>query len=157
MAREYPELPVVAVGVVLLDGERVLLVRRGRPPHVGRWTVPGGTVELGESLREAALRELGEETGLSATLGPIVEVLERVVPSENAAKPLYHYVIIDFVGTAPTGTLAAADDATEARWISLAELPGIDTTDGLVPVIERARRIAAGSDEPPYEPGVPVG
>ena len=148
MGAEFPLAPVAAVGVVLLDGERVLLVRRGRPPHVGRWTVPGGKVELGETLREAALRELGEETGLTATLGPIVEVLERITPSdlEDSGPPRvrFHYVIVDFLGTAPSGVLRAGDDASEARWVPIAELASVDTTDGLAPVIARAKAIAAG-------------
>lgn len=164
MAREFPELPVVGVGVVLLDGDRVLLVRRGRPPHVGRWSVPGGTVEVGETMRQAALRELKEETGLGAELGPIVEVLERITPPEDPSgsgrpgRPRYHYVIIDFLGTAPSGTLAAASDAAEVRWVAMGELAQYDTTDGLEPVIERARLVR---DHPaasltPYEPEGPV-
>lgn len=151
MGRENPELPVVAVGVVLLDGDRVLLVRRGRPPLQGQWTIPGGGVEVGETLRDAALRELQEETGLSADIGPIVEVVERITPGAEPARPRYHYVIIDFLGTAPVGALRAASDAAEARWAPLAELSagataatGWDTTAGLEPVIARARALRDG-------------
>ena len=147
MGRSYPERPVVAVGVLLLDGDRVLLVQRGRPPQVGRWTVPGGGVELGETLEEAALRELGEETGLACALGPIVEVLDRVL-RDSDGRVEYHYVILDFLGTAPTGTLAAASDCADARWVEIARLGEYETTDGLAPVIERARalRDAPGGD-----------
>jgi 8-oxo-dGTP diphosphatase len=159
MAREFPELPVVGVGVVLLEGDRVLLIRRGRPPHAGRWSIPGGTVDLGETLRQAALRELAEETGLDAKLGPIVEVLERITPPSEEdpnrpGRPRYHYVIIDFLGTAPTGTLQAASDAAEARWVPIAELDRYDTTDGLTPVIERARALR---DHPSLAPDGPKG
>ena len=149
--REDPELPVIAVGVVLLDGDRVLLVRRGRPPLQGQWTIPGGGVEVGETLREAALRELQEETGLSADIGPIVEVVERITPGTDPARPRYHYVIIDFLGTAPVGELRASSDADEARWVPLCELSagstadtGWDTTAGLEPVIARARALRDG-------------
>jgi ADP-ribose pyrophosphatase YjhB (NUDIX family) len=147
------ERPVVAVGVLLLDhrdgGDRVLLVRRGKPPAVGRWTVPGGKVELGETLEAAALRELREETGLTCTLGPLVEVLDRVVRDADG-EIAFHYVILDFLGTAPHGTLAAGDDSTDARWFALAELEGLDTTDGLAPVVARAKELR---EDPTARPG----
>ncbi len=133
-----PERPVVAVGVLLLSDEgRVLLVQRGRAPGVGLWTVPGGKVELGESLEVAALRELKEETGLACRLGPIVEVLDRVVRDPDGAIS-FHYVILDFVADQPEGDLRAGSDSTDARWVALTELDQYPTTDGLAPVIERA-------------------
>ena len=149
--RAYPDRPVVAAGVVLLDGDRVLLVRRARPPNAGRWSVPGGGVAAGETMRAAAARELAEETGLSAHLGPIVELLERVV-RDALGRVEYHYVIVDFLGTDPAGVLRAASDASEARFVAIAELSAYDTTDALRPVIERARAIRAGAALPPYEP-----
>lgn len=151
MSREYPERPIVAVGVVLLDGDKVLLIERARPPNAGRWTVPGGGVEAGESMREAALRELQEETGLTCTLGPIVEILERIVPDE-AGRARYHYLIIDFVGTEPRGELRATSDAAAARFVPLAEVASLPLTDDLSPVIERAAAICAGAPLPPFEP-----
>jgi ADP-ribose pyrophosphatase YjhB (NUDIX family) len=141
--------PVVAVGVVLLDGDRVLLIQRGRPPGVGLWTVPGGKVELGETLEEAAARELLEETGLSARLGPIVEVLDRVV-RDRAGSISHHYVILDFLGTEPTGALRADSDTSDARWVRLEELDDFGTTDGLRPVIERARAVRGGAPAVPH-------
>jgi mutator protein MutT len=140
---------VVAVGVLLLDGDRVLLVERGRPPNVGMWTVPGGGVELGETLEEAALRELREETGLACTLGPVVELLDRVMHDADG-KVEYHYVILDFLGTQPTGTLAAASDCADARWVEIAKLGEYRTTDGLMPVIERARAMRDAGERGPY-------
>jgi ADP-ribose pyrophosphatase YjhB (NUDIX family) len=149
VARRYPEHPIVAVGVLLLDGERVLLVRRARPPQPGRWTVPGGGVEVGETLEAAAARELREETGLGCTLGPIVEVLDRVV-HDGDGKIEFHYVILDLLGTAPTGELCVGSDASEARWVTLAELAGLDTTDGLEPVIRRAIAMRDGGERGPH-------
>ncbi len=154
MAREYPERPHVAVGVVLLEGDGVLLIQRARNPGAGRWTVPGGGVDVGENLHAAALRELREETGLEATLGPIVEVCERIVADE-AGKTLYHNVIIDFLGTAPNGQLRAGDDACDARWVPIDELSNYETTDGLGPVIERARALREGQNLPPHQPDAP--
>jgi ADP-ribose pyrophosphatase YjhB (NUDIX family) len=141
--------PTVAVGVVLLDGERVLVIRRKKPPAEGLWSVPGGKVELGESLEAACLRELREETGLSATIGPLVEVLDRVL-HDPAGTITYHYVILDFVGTAPVGELCAASDAAEARWVTFAELAHLPTTDGLGPVLERARVARDGGRPVPH-------
>lgn len=149
MPRRYPDAPVVAVGVLVLDGDLVLLVQRARPPQVGRWTVPGGGVEVGESLEEAALRELREETGLACTLGPVVEVLDRVV-RDDAGRVEFHYVILDFVGTAPTGTLQAASDCADARWVPIAELDRFETTDGLAPVIHRARAMLSSGERGPH-------
>ena len=143
MTSRHPERPVVAVGVLLLDGERILLVQRATPPSVGRWTVPGGKVELGETLEEAAARELREETGLGCALGPIVEVLDRVL-RDAGGRVEYHYVILDLLGREPRGVLAAGSDCADARWVRFDELDGYDTTDGLRPVIERARTAGAG-------------
>jgi ADP-ribose pyrophosphatase YjhB (NUDIX family) len=146
---DAPERPVVAVGVLLLDGDRVLLVRRGRPPGVGRWTVPGGKVELGEPLEAAAARELAEETGLEATLGPVVEVLDRVVRAADG-RIEFHYVILDFLGTAPTGVLAAGSDCLDARWVRVDELAGYETTDGLEPVVRRAVEMRDRGERGPH-------
>jgi ADP-ribose pyrophosphatase YjhB (NUDIX family) len=122
---------------MLLDGNDVLLIQRARPPGVGKWTVPGGKVELGESLEAAAARELKEETGLVATIGPIVEVLDRVVTASDG-RIEYHYVILDMLGTEPQGVLTPGPECLDARWVGISELGSYETTDGLEPVIRRA-------------------
>jgi len=153
MPRRYPDAPVVAVGVLLLDRrdgrDHVLLIERGRPPNAGRWTVPGGGVEVGETLEQAALRELREETGLGCTLGPVVEILDRV-SRDGEGKVEYHYVILDFVGSRPTGTLAASSDCADARWVPVDELHDYATTDGLEPVIRRAVEMRDRDERGPY-------
>ena len=124
--------PELAVGAIVIDAQgRVLLIRRGHPPNQGLWTVPGGRVERGETLAEALLRELQAETGLVARCGPLVEIFELIEES-------YHYVILDYLMSEPQGELHAGEDATEARFVALAELGNYPTTDGLLAVLQRA-------------------
>ncbi len=119
--REYPDRPIVGVGAVIIDQERVLLVKRGSPPLLGEWSLPGGVVELGETLRAAAEREALEETGLIVKAGEVLEVLDRIIPGKNAA-PQYHYVLIDFLCTVEGGKLRAGGDAADACWANTSEL-----------------------------------
>jgi 8-oxo-dGTP diphosphatase len=125
---------LVGVGVVLVQDDAILLIRRGREPGIGLWAVPGGKVELGETLVEAARREIAEETGLEIEVGEVLWVGEHI--SEFG-----HIVLIDFAGLIVGGQLAAGDDAMEARWVALDEaesLPLTDTMPSLVAVL-RAR------------------
>ena len=103
--------PVAAVGVICLRGDEVLLIRRGRPPRLGEWSLPGGRVEPGETVRDAALRELREETGVEAELGPLVDVVDGLFPEDGR-----HYVLIDFAARWTAGEPVAGDDAAEARF-----------------------------------------
>jgi 8-oxo-dGTP diphosphatase len=143
VSHAYPAAPAVAVGVILLDGDQVLLVQRAHPPAAGRWSVPGGRVELGESLEEAAARELLEETGLRATLGPPVVLLDRVVRDADG-RVAYHYAIVDFLGTDPVGTVRAASDARGARFVPLAEVTALETTHGLAAAVAHAVAVRDG-------------
>jgi 8-oxo-dGTP diphosphatase len=139
MQREYPERPIVGVGVVIVASQRVLLVRRGRAPLLGQWSLPGGVVELGETLRQAAEREALEETGLMVEAGKVIEVVDRIIPGENG-KPQYHYVLIDFMCRYRSGVLRAGGDAAEAAWASEDELPQYNLEQMALDVIKKALR-----------------
>src|SRR5215467_3273206 len=135
--REYPDRPIVGVGAVIVDQGRVLLIKRGSPPLLGEWSLPGGVVELGETLRAAAEREAREETGLIVKAGEVIEVLDRIIPGEKAA-PQYHYVLIDFFCTVQGGELQAGGDAAEVRWAAENELPDYRLETPAMNVIEKA-------------------
>lgn len=131
--------PALAVGGIAFDERgRVLLVQRGTPPSLGDWTVPGGRVEPGETLAAACRRELREETGLAVTVGPLVEVVERIERDPSGALR-HHFVIFDYLVEIAGGSLAAASDARDARWCEPTDLERLPLTAGLLPVIERAR------------------
>jgi 8-oxo-dGTP diphosphatase len=119
MKREFPEAPLVGVGAVVVDGGRVLLVRRGSEPLKGHWTLPGGLLEVGESLAEGVVREVKEETGLTVEPMELVELLERIVHEDEQVR--YHYVIADYLCRVVGGDLLAASDAEAARWVERAE------------------------------------
>jgi len=121
MKREYPDRPIVGVGAVIVHEGRVLLVKRGSPPLEGQWSLPGGVVELGETLRAAAEREAREEAGLVVEAGEVLEVLDRIIPGENG-KPQYHYVLIDFLCRVTGGELRAGGDAAGVAWAREEEL-----------------------------------
>jgi 8-oxo-dGTP diphosphatase len=120
-----------------LDGDRVLLVERGREPLKGWWSLPGGVVECGESLAEAVRREVREETGLEVEPAGIVEVFERIMRDE-AGRPEYHYVLVDYLCRVVGGRLAAADDVSRVEWVRRRHLGDYRITQGSVPVIEKA-------------------
>jgi ADP-ribose pyrophosphatase YjhB (NUDIX family) len=141
--REYPSVPQVGVGAVVLDGPRVLLVRRGKAPSYGKWSLPGGMVELGETTREAVQREIEEECGLKIRVGEVAGVLDRVV-RDGEGRIRYHWVLVDYVAFVESGTLCAASDADEAAWVEVDEVARLDTTDGLLDMIRRAQALAEG-------------
>lgn len=121
--REYPERPIVGVGAVIVDEEsqRVILARRAAPPLQGQWSLPGGVVELGETLRAAAEREALEETGLVVKAGEVLEVLDRIIPGADG-RTQFHYVLVDFVCRVRGGELRAGGDAAEVAWAGKDEL-----------------------------------
>ena len=140
MRREYPEAPRVGVGAVVLDGDRVLLIQRGGTTLPGKWSIPGGLVELGETTREAVRREIAEECGLEIELVDVCGVLDRVM-RDAEGRVRYHWVLVDFLAVARGGTVCAGDDAADARWVSIDEVERYDTTDGLMDMIKRAMRL----------------
>ena len=137
MKREYPERPLVGVGAVIVERERVVLVRRGAEPLAGEWSIPGGLLEVGETMRAGAVREAREETGLEVEAGEVLEVLDRIVPDAKG-KLRFHYVLIDFLCRRVAGELRAGGDATEARWVKESELGNLGVAEAAVKVIRRA-------------------
>jgi ADP-ribose pyrophosphatase YjhB (NUDIX family) len=135
--REYPDRPIVGVGAVIVDQGRVLLVKRGSPPLLGEWSLPGGVVELGETLRGAAEREAREETGLLVKAGEVLEVLDRIVPDKDGA-PQYHYVLIDFLCAVKGGKLHAGSDAGDVCWVRENELGKFKLEQPAIGVIRKA-------------------
>jgi 8-oxo-dGTP diphosphatase len=139
VAREYPEAPVAAVGGVVLLDESVLLVKRAMPPRQGEWSLPGGRLELGESLVDGVAREVREETGLEVEVGPVVEVFDRV-HRDDAGRIRYHFVIVDFLCRPSGGVLRAGSDAADVCWAHRSEVGALGVNPFAADVIERAFR-----------------
>ena len=134
MKREYPETPLVGVGAVILDQGRVVLVKRKFPPLAGDWSIPGGRLKIGETLREGVVREAGEETGLTVDPVELLGVYDRLLRDE-AGRILYHYVLIDFLCRRLTGELQASGDADDARWFSPEEIEKVSLVADTAQVI----------------------
>jgi ADP-ribose pyrophosphatase YjhB (NUDIX family) len=124
MKREFPECPLIGVGAVIVEDGRALLIRRGTPPLLGEWSLPGGVLECGESLRDAVVREVHEETGLTVEVGEMLGVYERVIRADDG-RVRYHYVLIDFLCRRIAGEMKAGSDAAEAGWFRREELPAL--------------------------------
>jgi mutator protein MutT len=123
--RQYPDAPVVAVGAVVIEADSVLLVRRAHEPLKGEWSLPGGALELGETLEEGVVREVQEETGLQVQPSGIVEVFDRITYDEQTGRVRYHYVLVDYLCKVLGGNLCCASDALEARWVSREEISSL--------------------------------
>jgi 8-oxo-dGTP diphosphatase len=135
--RRYPQRPLVGVGAILFRRDRILMAQRGKPPLKGWWSLPGGALELGESLEDAVCREVLEETGLVVEPVKLFEVFERIIRDETGA-PEYHYVLIDYVCRVKGGTLFPGDDVCAVDWVRRRDLASLPITEGTLAVIERA-------------------
>jgi 8-oxo-dGTP diphosphatase len=140
MKREFPEVPLVGVGAVIIESakedSRVLLVKRAHPPLQAQWSIPGGVLEVGELVREAAVREAREETGLIVEPRDLLGVYDRVL-RDAEQRVQYHYVLIDFLCRRVGGELLAADDAAEVRWFTREELPALKLAEDTQDVIRK--------------------
>ena len=135
--REYPDNPIVGVGVVLFHEEHVMLVRRGNPPRKGEWSIPGGKQKLGETLKEAAIREVFEETGLVMKNIKLIDVVDSIVhDTENRIR--YHYSLVDWMAEYCSGKLLPGGDALDARWFSINQLQGMGLWEKTYKIILRS-------------------
>ena len=135
--REYPDRPLLGVGAVIVRDDNVVLVRRAHAPRLGEWSIPGGLVELGETLRQAAEREALEETSLVVEAGDVLEVFESITP-DAAGKINFHYVVVDFFCRLKSGELCAGADARQALWANKDGLNAFDLTDSTLNVLRKA-------------------
>jgi 8-oxo-dGTP diphosphatase len=134
MKREYPDSPLVGVGAIIIDDRRVLLVKRGHPPLLGEWSIPGGVLELGETLREAVVREAREETCLIVEPAELLGVYDRVL-RDDEGRILYHYVLVDFLCRPTGGEALAADDADEVCWFTAADAAELGLAEDTAEVV----------------------
>ncbi len=135
--RRYPDRPILGVGALIIHESRILLVERGKEPLKGYWSLPGGMVEVGETLEAAIRREVREETTLEIEVLEVVEVFERIM-RDDAGRPEYHYVLIDYLCRPLGGEARPASDAARVSWVQSNELAGYLITAGTPPVIQKA-------------------
>ncbi|MGB2887453.1 MAG: NUDIX hydrolase [Candidatus Acidiferrales bacterium] len=135
--REYPDRPVVGVGGVVIENGRALLIRRGHPPLEGEWSIPGGALEIGETIAEGVRRELAEETGLEVRVLDLIEVFERIFP-DGSGRPQYHFVILDYLCERVSGEPRPGGDAHDTAWAREGELPQFSLTPAATRVLEKA-------------------
>jgi 8-oxo-dGTP diphosphatase len=136
MQREFPEYPLIGVGAIIIAAGRVVLVKRAHPPIQGQWSIPGGVLEIGEMVREAAIREAREETGLMVEPGELLGVYDRIL-RDPEHRVQYHYVLIDFLCRRVAGELHAASDAAGVGWFRRDDLASLNLAEDTLDVIEK--------------------
>ena len=145
--RQYPDRPIVGVGAVIVEDGKVLLIRRKYEPLKGHWSLPGGMVEIGETLEAALAREMLEETGLGVEVGPVIEVFDRIMRDEQH-RVRYHFVLIDYLCWPAAGTLRAGSDVDAALWVDPAALGEYGLTEKATSVIQRALTLVLEAPRP---------
>jgi 8-oxo-dGTP diphosphatase len=140
---DFPDRPIVGVGAVIVKDGKAIIIKRANEPYRGQWSIPGGRVELGESLVDAVRREMKEETGLDVAVGPLIEVFERIQRQDGRVQ--HHFVIVDYLCTCVGGALCAGDDADDAVWVTSEQLTHYDIRDSAVAVIRKGLQLAIES------------
>ena len=143
MKRKFPEIPLVGVGAIIIEGPRVVLVKRAHPPLQDQWSIPGGVLEVGELVREAAVREAREETGLVVEPGELLGVYDRVL-LDSEQRVEYHYVLIDFLCRRVAGHLQASSDAAEVSWFTREQLLAMNLAEDTLEVIHKGFKQLGG-------------
>lgn len=128
MRREYPTQPVVGVGAIIVQDGKILMTKRGSEPGKGKWSVPGGVVELGENLEKAVIREVKEETNLDVEVVHLIDAVDNIIRDSNG-KLQFHFVILDYSAKVKSGTLQSSSDVLDTRWVRLEEVEDYDLTN----------------------------
>jgi len=133
--RQYPKKPLVGVGILIQQGDKYLLIQRAAEPDKGLWSIPGGMVELGEKVSEAAVREVFEETGLVVEIISVLDVIDKIIMDDNRIK--FHFVIVDFIAEYKRGELKASSDALDTRWVSVEEFKYYELSPTLIYLLKK--------------------
>ena len=144
MTREYPDYPMVGVGVVVWKDETVLLIQRGKPPRAGAWSLPGGRQELGETTREAGVREVLEETGIRIEIKDLIDVVDTI-NRDDSGRVRMQYTLVDYWAEWKSGEPTASTDAADARWVHPEDLPDYNLWDETLRVIHVSAKSRSGS------------
>jgi len=143
MTREYPSRPMVGVGVVVFRGDRVLLIKRGKPPRLGQWSLPGGLQELGETVFEAALREVREECAIEIEAKGVIDIVDAITPGDGG-RIRFHYTLVEVLAEWKGGEAVAGDDAMDVAWFDPAAVGALGMWEQTARIIHRGQEMRAG-------------